>query len=218
MQEIREKIAVLKVEAIEHGDLPLAHACDMASANTALWGDVAPEEMFPESATPIVQFVRKIRDLAEAAEAAEAAITTAAIAAWHAGDPDGTTVRMRAAWRDLSCKQSGPEVFRRVWYPGKKADEWPDCDRLPAIGIRAADRRCSERCDVPVGTLVTTFERAVYHGRRGKCSVEFHLVGADEKGAAVMIPCTHRSLRSRPVYEISLPDGTKIEVTRFERG
>jgi hypothetical protein len=43
----------------------------------------------------------------------------AAVAAWHAGDPDAPEqVTIRAAYRDLSCRESGPECYRRVIYPG----------------------------------------------------------------------------------------------------
>jgi hypothetical protein len=140
----------------------------------------------------------------------------AAIAALANPDPDGPTVRIRAAWRDLSCAGSGPEAYRRVRYPGATTDEWPDCDRLPAPGIRASERRCTEYCEVPIGTLVTTYERSVYRGRRGRCSISFGVAvpGAPGAGAGALVDCSHRTLRSRPVYEVTLPDGSKVEIAR----
>jgi len=141
----------------------------------------------------------------------------AAEAAWAAGDPDGPTVRIRAAWRDLSCKMSGPEAFRRVLYPGRTATEWPDADRLPGRGERASERRCVERCDVPVGTIVQTHSRDVYHGSKGRCSRSYAIVGVNEKGKAEMIDLTHRVLRSRPVDEVRLPSGALVFVDRPER-
>jgi hypothetical protein len=130
-------------------------------------------------------------------------------------DPDGPNVRIRAAYRDLSCKGSGPECYRRVRYPGKTSEEWPDCDRLPAAGIRASERRSSVSCDVPVGTIVVNFERQVYKNQRGKCKVTVGIVIAHpDTGKGHIVWCEHRTLRSRPVYEVTLPNGFKIDVER----
>lgn len=71
------------------------------------------------------------------------------------------TVTIRSAYRDLSCKMSGTECFRRVAYAPTAGDvetEWPDVERLPGRGIRASERRCTVSCEVPVGTLVQDFE------------------------------------------------------------
>jgi hypothetical protein len=132
---------------------------------------------------------------------------TIALRAWHAGDPDGQSIRIRAAWRDLSCKQSGTEVFRRVMYPGQSTDQWPDSARLPALGASASARRCTEFAQVPVGSLVTEFERRI-------CTASFALVGLNADGKGYMVECEHKVLRSRPVYVVTLPDGTMVEVPR----
>jgi hypothetical protein len=140
-----------------------------------------------------------------------------ALAAWHAGDPDGVPiVRIRAAYRNLSASQSGPECYRRVRYPGAETDEWPDAERLPPAGFRAAERRAKAWCDVPIGTIVVDFERAVYKGRRGKCKVTIGLVCKGED-AGVIEWLDHRTLRARPVYEVTLPDGAKLDIQRRER-
>jgi hypothetical protein len=131
-------------------------------------------------------------------------------------DPDGTTVSIRAAYRNLGCSGSGPECYRRVRYPGKTSEDWPDSDRLPARGIRAAERRCSVYCDVPVGTIVVDFERQVYKGSRGKCKVSIGVaIAHPDTGKGHIVWYDHRTLRSRPVYECKLP-GRTIEVERRE--
>lgn len=133
-------------------------------------------------------------------------------------DPDGPTVSIRAAWRNLSCAGSGPEAYRKVRYPGSTEDVWPDSDRLPAQGgFRASERRATVHCSVPVGTLVTTYYRDVFRGRRGRCSVEFGIAIALPDGTAKVVGCPHRTLRSRPVYEVALPDGSKVDVPRRVR-
>jgi hypothetical protein len=141
----------------------------------------------------------------------------AARAALAHPDPDGPTVQIRSAWRDLSCSGSGPEAYRRVRYPGSTSWEWPDADRLPAKGgCRASERRATAHCDVPVGTIVVTYDRAVYRGQRGRCSMSFGVAVPREPGAATgtLVDCPHRTLRSRPVYEVTLPDGSKIDCPR----
>ena len=122
------------------------------------------------------------------------------------------TVRIRAAFRDIGCKGSGPEEFRRVAYApqaGDIATEWPDAERLPPPSPRGSDRHASTSCKVPVGTLVQRFSRDVYHGQRGRCSVSFALVvqSAEDSQKGVLVDLTHRTLRGRPVYEIKLPTG-----------
>lgn len=101
--------------------------------------------------------------------------------------------------------------------PGYSAGfEWPDAPRLAARGIRASERRDSTRCDVPIGTIVQTFERSVYKFSRGRCSVSFALVTLGAEGKAELIDLPHRTLRARPVYEVTLPDGSKLDVPRRE--
>lgn len=142
--------------------------------------------------------------------------TAEAVAAYHAGDPDGVpTIQITAASRDLSCKQSGPETYRRVRYPGATEWEWPDADRLPRPGIRSSERHAEAQAEVPIGTLVVSYHRDVYRGRRGRCSVIFFLARqADEEGKGRLLKLPHRTLRARPVYEITLPDGTLTECPR----
>lgn len=140
-----------------------------------------------------------------------------ALAAYHAGNPDAVAqVRIPAAYRNLSCKQSGPECYRRVRYPGAESEVWPDAERLPARGIRASDRRAMVYCDVPIGTIVVDYERQVYRGSRGKCSVTIGIVCRESDGHGKIEWCEHRTLRRRPVYEVRLPDGTMLDVARRE--
>lgn len=133
-------------------------------------------------------------------------------------DVDGVpTVEVRSAYRDLTCSMNGTEVFRRVAYApaaGDVATEWPDADRLPGRGIRSADRHCSVDCEVPVGTLVQTFSRDVYRGSKGKCSVRFGIVYRRADGAGRIFRLAHRTLRKRPVYEVTLPTGELAYVAR----
>jgi len=71
-------------------------------------------------------------------------------------------------------------------------------------------------CEVPVGTLVQRFSREVFHGQRGRCSVSFALVvqSAADPAKGALIELAHRTLRSRPVYEVALPTGEKCFVAR----
>jgi hypothetical protein len=139
----------------------------------------------------------------------------AAIAAWHGGDPDVPVTTIRAAYRDLSCAGSGPECYRRVLYPGSAEPEWPDADRLPAPGSSASSRRCTVRCVVPVGTIVVDYERQVHKGHRGRCTVAIGLATARD-GDDRIEWLEYRMLRKRPVYEATLPDGSKADVPRRE--
>ena len=135
-------------------------------------------------------------------------------------DIDGVpTVRIRAAYRDLNSKGSGPEEFRRVAYAPRASDietEWPDSDRLPAASTRAGDRCALVRCEVPVGTLVQRFRRDVFRGQRGRCSVSFAIVvqNAEDSHRGALIELKHRTLRARPVYEITLPTGELCYIAR----
>ncbi len=129
------------------------------------------------------------------------------------------TVRIRSAFRDLGCKGSGPEEFRRVAYAPLAGDvemQWPDAPRLPSPSPRASDRQALVMCEVPVGTLVQRFSRDVYHGQRGRCSVSFALVvqSARDPAKGALIELAHRTLRARPVYEVALPTGEKCFVAR----
>lgn len=129
------------------------------------------------------------------------------------------TVRIRAAFRDLSCKGSGPEEFRRMAYApcaGDVTTEWPDAERLPPPSPRGSDRHASTSCKVPVGTLVQRFSRDVYHGQRGRCSVSFSLVvqSSGDPAKGKLVELKHRTLRSRPVYEVALPTGELCFIAR----
>jgi hypothetical protein len=139
-----------------------------------------------------------------------------ALAAIGTTDVDSLpTVRIRAAYRDLSCSGSGPECYRRVRYPhAASGTEWPDSERLPACDGRAGTRRASVRCEVPIGTIVVDFERQVYKGKRGRCSVTIGIAYADADGDGKVHWIQHRTLRSKPVYEVTLPYGLKIEIER----
>jgi hypothetical protein len=138
-----------------------------------------------------------------------------ALDAYRAGDPDAVpTVRIRAAYRNLSCSGSGPECYRRIRYPGQTAEQWPDSDRLPPAGFRAADRRCTVYAEVPIGTLIADYEREVYRGRRGRCTYTPGLVCRTPDGSAHIEWLEHRTLRARPVYEVALPDGSTVDVGR----
>ncbi|MFA4972166.1 MAG: hypothetical protein WC683_06105, partial [bacterium] len=131
-------------------------------------------------------------------------------AALLTADPDAPPVRIRAAWRDIGCSGSGPEAYRKVIYPGQSAPVWPDADRLPAQGgSRSAERRCTTYCEVPPGTIVITYSR-----KRGRCSFEAGVVyrSPGDPDVGKVFPCEHRTLRSRPVYEVTLPNGVKVEV------
>ena len=128
-------------------------------------------------------------------------------------------VRIRAAFRDLNGKGSGPEEFRRVAYApqaGDVATEWPDAERLPPPSPRGSDRHASTSCKVPVGTLVQRFSREVFHGQRGRCSVSFALVvqSAKDPAKGALIELKHRTLRARPVYEVALPTGELCFIAR----
>lgn len=156
-----------------------------------------------------------------AVESAEDALRAHVLDLLANPDPDGPAYSWRAAWRDLGCKGSGPECYRRVAYPAAWENEtivdtqWPDCDRLPERGMRASERRATVHMEIPEGTLVVSFERNVYHGSRGRCSVSFALAVLED-GKSILFDLKHKTLRSRPYYEVSLPNGRKIFVERRE--
>jgi hypothetical protein len=139
-----------------------------------------------------------------------------ALAAIGTADVDSLpTVRIQAAYRDISCSGSGPECYRRVRYPHQESGtEWPDSDRLPACDGLAGTRRASVSCEVPIGTVVVDYERQVYKGKRGRCSVTIGIAYADADGDGKVHWIQHRTLRSKPVYEVTLPYGLKIEIER----
>lgn len=129
------------------------------------------------------------------------------------------TVRIDCAWRNIGASGSGYEEFRRVAYAPRGGDvemARHDAERLLAPGSGARERRARVTCEVPVGTLVQRFVRRVYRGMRGRYSVSFGVVvqlpEAPAKGA--MIELKHRTLRSRPVYEVTLPTGELCFVRR----
>lgn len=133
---------------------------------------------------------------------------------FRAGDPDEVPqVRVRSAYRDLSCKGSGPECYRKFIYPGSTEPQWGD-ERLCAAGIRAAERRASVGQEVPVGTLVLDYERQRYKFQKGKCAFVCGIVGRNAEGKAKIYWLEHRTLRKRPVYEVTLPDGNTIDIER----
>lgn len=134
-------------------------------------------------------------------------------------DPDGPVTNVRISYRDVSCSMSGEETHRKFVWPGwqvKPLDEllrpqWAEGGRLPALGIRAAERRASVREDVPIGSLLVDYESTIYKGNKSKAKVRIALVvGGDE-------PCEwldHRTLRSVEAWEVTVPDGTKRKVYR----
>lgn len=144
-------------------------------------------------------------------------IDAAILAALNNTDPDAPPVTIRAAWRDLKCNGSGPEVYRRVRYPGSDHEEWPDAPRLPARGVRSDARHAATYCEVPPGTIVVEYARERYHGTGGRCSVSIGVVYVDNVGKGRIEYFPHRTLRSRPAYQCALPNGRVIEVERRER-
>lgn len=134
-----------------------------------------------------------------------------AIAADVASDPDGPTMTIRAAYREADRKLSGSQVYRRVRYPGKSEEEWPECDRLPSID-RA--RSCSVDCDVPIGTIVVDYDSTLYRGAKSKAKVTIGIVTGSYTKKIVWLE--HRSLRSVAAYEIETPNRGKIRIARRE--
>jgi hypothetical protein len=140
-----------------------------------------------------------------------------ALAAYHGGNPDTPpSVRIRSAYRNIGCNGSGPEVYRRVRYPGSTEEVWPDGDRLPRLDGRAGTRRATVYTEVPLGTLVVDYERERYRGAGGKCKVTIGLVYRGENGKGEIEWLKHRVLRSHPLYEVTLPDGALAQVARRE--
>jgi hypothetical protein len=132
-------------------------------------------------------------------------------------DPDGPGMEVRAAHRDLSCAMSGDEFYRKVIYPGFNTAVWPDTDeRMPPVGPSAHNRRATTYCRIPSGTIVLEWSRTYYKGKRGKSSFRAGVIipkTADSKEASVLW-LEHRTLRSRPVWEVSLPNGKTFDVSR----
>jgi hypothetical protein len=71
--------------------------------------------------------------------------------------------------------------------------------------------------EIPIGTIIIDFERQVYRYNRGKCKVVIGIAYLDpETGKGDIAWCNHRTLRLKPVYEVELPDGSKVEVARLQ--
>jgi hypothetical protein len=142
-----------------------------------------------------------------------------AIEADLATDPDGETVSIRAAYRDLNGKGNGSQTYRRFRYPGMTTEVWPDCERLPRLGgNRASDRRCSKRADVPVGTLVVDFESSVNRYHSSRATVHIGIVCRLPDGKSEIVWLEHRSLKSRPVYEVRTPARGAFNIARRDDG
>lgn len=120
-------------------------------------------------------------------------------------------VRVDSAERDLNSRMNGSEMFRKFNYQDGRSFAWGD-ERLPAIGIRAWERRTSTQQKVPVGTVVQQFDRSVSGGRRAKCSRTYWIVTRNEKGTADLVELKHRTLRSTDADEVTLPSGKTIQV------
>lgn len=136
----------------------------------------------------------------------------------QAGDPDCEQVECRTAVRDLSCKGSGQQAYRRFVYPGvgrndagDALSEWPDGPRLPRLGGgRAAERRASVSAGVPIGSLVVEYTSDVNHYQARRASVRVGLVlrATNNPELAQVRWLNHRTLKSRPALEVTLPDGS----------
>jgi hypothetical protein len=89
-------------------------------------------------------------------------------------------------------------------------EEWPDSDRLPGLGYNAASRHCAVYADMPVGTIVVDYESTLYKGAKSRAKVTIGLV----THAGKISWLEHRTLRKRPVYEVVMPNGSKLEIER----
>ena len=134
-----------------------------------------------------------------------------AIALAHT-DPDGPTVAVRTSYRDLSCSMSGPQVYRQFIWPGASEPVWPD-QRLPAFGgTNASSRRATCTEQIPIGSVVIDYEQQVYKGKKGRAKVTIGVL-CEHAGKGKIVWVDHKTLRSRPVYEVDLL-GRKIEIPR----
>lgn len=137
----------------------------------------------------------------------------AAIAALRAGEVDGRELRFRAAYRDLSCKGSGSQTYRRIVLPGSTTSQWPDADRLPRLGgVTAGDRRCSVSTTAPIGTLVLDYESSVRSYRASKADLRIAIVCERSGGGDVadLAWCEHKIKRSTGELVVELPDGSTV--------
>lgn len=138
--------------------------------------------------------------------------TVAACVAWHRATPDAEPeVLVHTAYRDVDDSGSGPECYRQLWYAGATKWVWPD-DWLPALESSTYQEVVYQ--EVPVGTLVIQYERDRYRGRGGKCKMTAGLVGRTAEGKGKIHWLERKILRSRPVYEVQLPDGSTVDVHR----
>jgi hypothetical protein len=88
--------------------------------------------------------------------------------------------KIRASYRDLSCKGSGSQTYRRIVLPGHDTAEWPDCDRLPTLGgNRASERRCTTYMWVPEGTIIVDWTAEIRHYQKGRSDLSVGLVRED---------------------------------------
>ena len=161
---------------------------------------------------------------------ADAASEELARGAARMTDPDGPKVRIRTAYRDLSCSGSGEETHRRFILPGslsvipggsgpkfatRSGPEIWGSQRLPASGSSAHQRRASVAEEFPIGTVVIDYESRVFKFSKSqaKCRAGRLVRGVDGKGTIVWFEAP-KILRSRPVYQFTLEDGSILEVQK----
>lgn len=145
-----------------------------------------------------------------AAELELAPHIVAAIAALRSGNVDGDEIRFKAAYRDLNAKGSGSQTYRKIVLPGRTSAEWPDAERMPALGgFRAGDRRCSVMTSAPVGTLIVDFESPVRAYRASKATLAIGILTSAEKP---IVWCDYKAKRSTGGIVVELPDGSTVEI------
>jgi hypothetical protein len=157
----------------------------------AAWGEgAACADAAGEDGVPRVQALRDAYYEAYADAGREKAEEFVRESQDEPDEPDEPVMKIiRARYRDLNARGRGSECFRRVVDLATKTSRWATsagivtgddwCER----GIRASERRCSTRVELPVGTLLIDIDRSIgYGGSRAtyRCAVV-----VDEKDGVV---------------------------------
>jgi hypothetical protein len=87
-------------------------------------------------------------------------------------EPEPARVLIRSRYRDLNSKGRGTECYRMYLDPttdrGGWLDKHPDAIVTErgwcARGIRASERKCHDRVEIPVGTLILDIDKSVGSG------------------------------------------------------
>lgn len=129
-------------------------------------------------------------------------------------DPAATGFSIRGAWRDLNSRGHGSESYRRRLPAGEHTWTWVSDERLPRVGIRASERRCSVEGEVFAGDLIAEFSRSI-DSRVGAVSIDYICIVGERATGKHLTACQFTRRRDGQ-YDVTLPDGSTVTVASPE--